>query len=344
MYRRFVFSTIGATIALSFAALATTLVSAGHTRGAAPVNDAMRVHTAATTTTSTTPVAQLTYQGGSVEKSPAVYVVYWGKWWSTPVVTGTNGMYSYTNQQAMTYIGAPGSKPGSTSSGFLTNVGGSSWSNVMNQYCQGAPAQSVTCPSGTTHIANTSNEFRGAFIDSTNAIPATPTMTDVANEAASAAGYAAKNLGYNPATQDATFFVFTPSTNSVAGYGTSWCATHGITSYNGGTNNLAFAYIPYEPAFGATCGTNSVNTTSSKWNSFGNGYFDGFSITAGHEYAEAEVNPSPVTGSAAWLDYAGNENADKCIWNPISANISLGGRNYAVQPTWSNAAGACVLK
>ncbi len=82
---------------------------------------------------------------------------------------------------------------------------------------------------------------------------------------------------------------------------------------------------------------NFVNGTN---NSYGNGYFDGFSITAGHEWIEAETDMTPST-SIAWQGPGGgsDENGDKCAWNNnggVSTNISLSGHNYAVQPDWSN--------
>jgi hypothetical protein len=56
-------------------------------------------------------------------------------------------------------------------------------------------------------------------------------------------------------------------------------------------------------------------------NSYGNGYFDGFSIVGGHEYAEAQTDPQQNSG---WLDGSGSENGDKCAWSSASTNISLG--------------------
>jgi serine protease len=80
---------------------------------------------------------------------------------------------------------------------------------------------------------------------------------------------------------------------------------------------------------------NFVNTSN---NSFGNGYFDGFSIVGGHEYAETITDPFPSTG---WLDSSGAENGDKCAWissgQGAAANISLGVNSFAVQSLWSNA-------
>jgi serine protease len=92
-----------------------------------------------------------------------------------------------------------------------------------------------------------------------------------------------------------------------------------------------------------------MNFVNPNDNSFGNGYFDGFSIVGGHEYAETITDPYPNSG---WLDSRGSENGDKCAWlsgavQGAAGNISLGGRNFAVQSLWSNAfnggSGGCVL-
>jgi hypothetical protein len=74
----------------------------------------------------------------------------------------------------------------------------------------------------------------------------------------------------------------------------------------------------------------------------GNGYFDGFSIVAGHEVSEADTDMNPNTSSTvAWQGPGGggDENGDNCAWNQnggVSTNISLGSHTYAVSPIWSN--------
>src|SRR5260370_234725 len=98
--------------------------------------------------------------------------------------------------------------------------------------------------------------------------------------------------------------------------------------------------MPYQPDAGAACGQDFVNS---------DGYFDGFSIVGGHEYAETVTDPFPSTG---WVDGAGAENGDKCAWissgQGAAQNVTLsGGVSYPVQSLWSNAfnggAGGCVV-
>jgi serine protease len=172
----------------------------------------------------------------------------------------------------------------------------------------------------------------GVWTDSSS-VPTSPTQSQIATEAGNLAGHFG---GVNPT---ADYMVFTPTGHSESGFGTQWCAYH---SSSGG---LSYAYMPYQPDAGASCGMNFVNAGN---NSFGNGYFDGFSIVGGHEYAETVTDPFPNSG---WLDSRGAENGDKCAWissgQGAASNIGLGGKSFAVQSLWSNAfnsgSGGCVL-
>jgi hypothetical protein len=94
--------------------------------------------------------------------------------------------------------------------------------------------------------------------------------------------------------------------------------------------------VPYQPDAGTACGRNFINSNDS----FGHGYFDGFSVVGGHEYAEAITDPFPNSG---WVDSSGAENGDKCAWAGSSGDVGLGSYSFAVQPLWSNLAGGCVL-
>lgn len=193
---------------------------------------------------------------------------------------------------------------------FFGNVGGTGWGNTTKQYCGGG-----ACPS------NAAGQLQGTWVDTTP-VPARPTQADIAN----AAARLSRHFGFNA---NADYMVFTPSGKSQRGFGTSWCA------YHSASNGVAFSYIPFQPDAGASCGMNFVNKTT--------GYFDGFSIVGGHEYAEAITDPQPPTG---WVDNSGAEIGDKCAWisaGPGAAtDLTIGGQNYAVQSLWSNAAGGCV--
>jgi hypothetical protein len=257
----------------------------------------------------------LTFHGGTVETTPAVYIVYWGSWWnSATTITGNQGGFSYGPATAMAYVTA-----------FFNGVGGSAWNNVDHQYCQGVPSGTVNC-SGGTAIPNSASQLAGHMIDTTTPVPASPSQSQIAAEAV----YAAGQMGYSPSAQPgATIMVFTPSGHSMNGFGTNWCAWHSSTTTNG--VNLPYAYMPYVPDAGTSCGENFVNPATSA-TAFGNGYLDGFSIVGGHEYAEAQTDPVPSS-----------ENGDKCSWSTSSGNTTLGANYFAVQPIWSNTLTSCAM-
>ncbi len=309
-------SFVGA-IALAFAL--TPLASAHATTNAAPqINTLhyMGIHGSKINASPTS--SNMTYQGGPVETTPVVYISWWGPQWSTGFSTG-----GYTSAQAQTY-----------NTNFFGNLGGSGWNNIDTQYCQGVAVGTVNCGTSGIHITNGA-VLGGTWVDTTS-LPKSIKQSNIA----SAAVRLMNHFGYNA---NATYFVFTPSGHSMSGFGTQWCAWHSVTSSTSG--NVAYAYMPYIPDAGASCGMNYVNATN---NSYGNGYFDGFSIVGGHEYAEAATDPVPSSGSIGWQGPGGgsDEIGDKCAWTTngdVSQNITLGSNSYAVQELWSNAVSACAI-
>jgi hypothetical protein len=269
--------------------------------------------------------ANLSYGGGHVFTSPSVFLIYWGQEWSTGFSTG-----GYSSGQAQTYVNS-----------FLGGVGASSWLNSTAQYCQniGVGQQFCAGQPGAQLVTNPSGQLAGTWVDTT---PAPRSPSDAAIRAAAVRG--ASHFGYRP---NALYAVLTPHRKSTPGFGVQWCAYHDNTTLSG--QSLAYANVPYQPDAGASCGMNFVNGSN---DSFGHGYFDGFSIVSGHEYAESisDAYPSSVL---AWVDSQGNENGDKCAWSrgpgPQSAarNVTLGSQFFALQSLWSNlanaGAGGCVI-
>ncbi len=258
----------------------------------------------------------LASHGGAIEQSPSVYITYWGPQWASGFTTG-----GHTSAQAQSYV-----------QGFFGNVGGSSWANSSAQYCQGVAAGTTNCAgmASAVFVTNPSMQLAGVWND-TSPVPSRLGTSSIAGEALRAVTH----FGYHV---NADYMVFTPSGLSTSGFGTQFCAWHSFTSSSSGP--VSFANIPYQPDAGAACGQNFVN---------GNGYFDGFSIVGGHEYAETITDPFPSTG---WVDGAGAENGDKCAWissgQGAAQNVTLsGGASYPVQSLWSNAfnggAGGCVV-
>ena len=111
--------------------------------------------------------SNLFYHGGAIEPSAQVYIVYWGQQWASGFSTG-----GYTSAQAQTYV-----------EDFFGGVGGSSWANSTTQYCQGVANGTTQCGSAGVHPTNPNNELAGTWTDNSS-VPATPTQTQIANEAA----------------------------------------------------------------------------------------------------------------------------------------------------------------
>jgi hypothetical protein len=212
----------------------------------------------------------------------------------------------------------------------------------MTQYCSGTlDAPRTSCAgSNLRPISNPAGQLKGAWIDETTvsygssaascglAGPSDQGDCDVML----AAQRAAQHFGSLP--DGAMVMVLTPSRLSQPGFASGgWCAYHWAIPSGGSMSaaGLPFSYLPYMPDAGASCGANSVNGGAQ-------GSFDGLSIIGGHEYAESITDPYPGTG---WVDGSGAEAADKCAWTDLG-NRTFGGRQFAVQPIWSNAAGGCV--
>ncbi len=258
----------------------------------------------------------LASHGGAIEQAPSVYVIYWGPQWASGFTTG-----GHTSTEAQSYV-----------QGFFGNVGGSSWANSTTQYCQGVAAGTTNCAgiAGAVFVNNPTRQLAGVWND-TSPVPSRLGTSSIAGEALNGVTH----FGYHA---NADYMVFTPSGHSTSGFGTQFFAWHSSTSSSSGP--VSFANMPYQPDAGAACGQNFVN---------GNGFFDGFSIVGGHEYAETITDPFPSTG---WVDGAGAENGDKCAWissgQGAAQNVTLsGGVSYPVQSLWSNAfnsgAGGCVV-
>jgi hypothetical protein len=274
----------------------------------------------------------LIYHGGAVETKPKVYLVFWGTEWKTGF-SAQHGGFTYTNRTAQKYI-----------SSFFAGVGGSKWAGVQTQYCQNIdPGFSCAGQLTAQYVTNPREQLKGAWVDA-SPVPAEIVTTGLAENATddpieAEALNAAGHFGYDV---NATYFILTPPGHGATAYGSVYCAYHAETHHTTG-HGVRYAFMPYVPEQGAGCGIDSVN----KPDAFGHGYFDGYSIVAGHEYAEAVTDPDNMMGTQdGWNDVQTSENGDKCAWSGLQ-NISLGGRPYAIQPMWSNEAnggqGACAV-
>ncbi|HEY0806543.1 MAG TPA: hypothetical protein VGD84_15835, partial [Pseudonocardiaceae bacterium] len=188
---------------------------------------------------------------------------------------------------------------------FLASVGGTPWLATVNQYGAGSGG----------------NLLAGTWSDGA-AVPASPNDAQIQAEALAAANHFGTGNSLN-----VQIVVATPTGHSTPGFGTQFCAYHGVVAAD---RNVTYTDLPYMTDAGTACGLNSVNGA--------NGRLDGVSIVEGHELAEAITDPL----LNAWFDAGGNEIGDKCAWSGLG-NISTTMGTFAVQPLWSNAANGCPL-
>jgi hypothetical protein len=281
----------------------------------------------------------LIYHGGNagpgaigVEERPAVYLVYWGAAWANGFQTADTDGKLFSSKTLQNYLNS-----------FFSNVGGSPWAGVQTQYCNVALPGATSCIGGAGFVTNPKNQLKGTWTDPTPVPDGIVTLGLAENlfddPIAAEAQRGAAHFGYDP---QATYVVLTPP-GPVATGQPVYCGYHTQTTSIdglGNPNRIQYAFIPWLntnwPGLGTTgCGMHNVNSTS---NSFGNGIFDGWSIVVGHEYSEAVTDPDNFFSvQDGWNDIQGSENADKCAWTN-DQNIALGGRQYAIQPMWSNEA------
>ena len=163
----------------------------------------------------------LIYNGGPVQHSPKVYLVFWGWSSATDTTHDPDGMANYL----VNYVNA---------------LGGSNLGNVQTQYYDNSG-----------NITNPHPEYAGVWYDSSSLPPSTYADSDIQGEASRAASH----FGYNA---DANYFVVTPHNYTTSGFGTQWCAYHGSAS--GSSGPIAYTDFPYVPDVGSSCGMGSVTS------------------------------------------------------------------------------------
>lgn len=264
----------------------------------------------------TTTNTNLAYLGGlagtGVETAPTVYLVLWGSQWNNNDPSGEEAILV----------------------NFLKSVGGSSWSNIDTQYCEGVATGTYTCNGAGTPAGN-SIVFGGAWYDNASPAPTQPTQADFETEAENAAAVFG-NISAN-SNANAQYIIATASGDSSVGFGTAYCSYHSYVSSTYG--NIAYTDLPYITDAGAICGANFNNL----------GPNAGITIVEGQELTETITDPFPGYG---WQDANQQEIGDKCTWlssgHDAVSNVTFpDGQIFPVQPLWSNAyhhnKGGCVL-
>ncbi|MBV9333066.1 MAG: hypothetical protein JO146_03585 [Candidatus Eremiobacteraeota bacterium] len=169
------------------------------------------------------PSISLTYYGGPVQTTPAVYIIFWG-------------YQTYGDRQGVQNLLTT----------YMTNMGGSGHNNIYTQYYG-------VVGSNTTYISNPTGQLLGVWNDQTNKVPLHPTDSQVAAEAL----HGVTHFGYNG---NASYIVATPHGRSTSGFRTQWCAYHSNTFTNG--NLVSYTNLPYIPDAGSACGSNIISPPS----------------------------------------------------------------------------------
>jgi serine protease len=268
---------------------------------------------------------------GVTSAQPKVYLVFWGSQWGAAATDGT-GSTTFSNDPQS---GAPALQQ------FFRGLGTNkeNWSTVLTQYCDGplVPVGASSCPAGAPHVGYPARGvLAGVWYDNASPQPKTPDGTALAAEAVRAATHFG-NL--TPASNRyAQYMVLSPTqANPDRWLHSKFCAWHSfVRSANG---DVAFSNVPYVMDAGPSCGSNFVNAGP-------DGLRDGYTLLAGHEYAETVTDQNPGGG---WTSASGAESSDECQWirpgQPGgSGNIALSTGSFPVQANWSNASNQCELE
>ena len=244
---------------------------------------------------------------GSVSPTPKVYLVFWGKQWTTSDPAGV------ANDMQGMFKGLFGTQD--------------TWGTILDQYCEGLRAGTTSCGTAGVHVQHpTSTPLAGVWFDSAANEPSNPSQANLATEAANAAAHFGNKT---QAPNDNAQYVIASATGTHPdGFPNSgFCAWHDFTSSSYG--NLAYTNLPYIPDEGAGACTTFTDGR----------LLSGIESTETHEYAETVTDFWPTDG---WYNTANGEIGDECV--NLDAYVTLTTGRYDLQGLWSNAANKCVTK
>lgn len=202
---------------------------------------------------------------------------------------------------------------------FLSSVGGSRWLSTLTQYCAGDDPR-----------------LEGQWSDRSSRPPGHPRDAQIQTEGRTAARHFGITSPSGSDDQNVQIIVALPPGVTLPAADSQDCAYHQqLGRIVRGAAAPVLTVLPYLPGrgFGSQCGAFSVSTGAF-------GALDGVSITEGHELAESITDPE----ADGWFDDRDppEEIADMCQADQ-DYDIGAGGRTFAVQQLWSDAAGGCVV-
>ena len=278
--------------------------------------------------------SQVTYHGGPVQHSSAVYAIFWAPP-SFPLPAGYQTIISqyFTDVAHDSYL--PSNVYGSTTQ-YYDGAGGAKkflsyniafkWTGVDSRSFPASGCPNYVLGDGSTSkvcLTNAQLEKELKSVIASHKLP--------------------KGLGTN-------YFLFTPqgvascmNATALSSGGcydpmqsNGYCAYH--SHFGSGAQAVLYANMPYDAISGCTSGE-SPNANAA----------DAVLNNASHEHNETITDPL----GTAWYDSAGNEIADKChlVFGASAGETSSGqfnevinGHGYWLQQVWSNRARSCVQR
>jgi hypothetical protein len=277
---------------------------AGH-YGAKPIHPAAVSGQAAQRATGPDTLSLTTAKtNGAVSPTPKVYLVFWGKQWSSDPAGVANDMQGL-------FKGLFGSQD--------------TWGTILTQYCEGLKAGTTNCGSAGTHVTHpSSSPLAGVWFDNAANEPANATAAQIGSEAAKAAGHFGNKT--QAPNYNAQYVIVSATGTHPDGFPNSgFCAWHDSTSSKFG--RIAFTNLPYVPDMGAGACTTFTDGR----------LLSGIESTETHEYAETVTDFFPTNG---WNNNANGEIGDECV--NLDAYVKLTTGTYDLQGLWSNSANNCV--
>lgn len=290
------------------------------------------------------------YNGGPVMISPInVYFIWYGNWTDTktaPVLEDLmkgigNSAWFQINTGYYQQSGVAVSDAGGATSNLVFKTRNSSRDGGTQVYAGQDAGDAATVDAGLgprLYVSSTVNFLKSVYIGYTHGnILHDNDMATIVSETI--------QTGKLPPDPDGVYFILTSFDVSefgdFLGFCTDYCGWHGNYQvlgidikliFVGDTNacsDVCSMQLPFADA-------GILKSPNDDWSA------DGMASVMAHELTESATDPDALT-TEAWVDFDGEENADKCAWtfgpvystaNKSLANVPIGNRDFIIQQNW----------